>query len=101
MSLKYIRAGDYGQIIEITFLDVDTAAAADISAYSTTKQMIFTKPDGTAVAKTATFKTTGADGIIRYTVEASFLVPGTWSVLGRVASGTAQLSTESYSFEVN
>lgn len=100
MSLDNIYSGDYGQVIELTFVDVDTDTAADISSYSSTIQMLFTKPDGTAAAKTATFKTDGSDGIIQYTVESDFLTAGTWYVRGRVASGSARLTTHNYNFEV-
>lgn len=100
MSLEKIIAADYGQPIEVTFLDVDTGAAANISGYTTTIQIVFTKPDGTIVAKTATFKTDGSDGIIQYTIESDFLIAGSWRVRGRVAAGDAKLTTEDYSFKV-
>ena len=104
MSLQYIVKDDYGQDIELTFIDVDTDSAADISSYSTTIQMIFTKPDGTSGAsetKTATFKTDGTDGVITYTVESSFLdTAGQWQVRGQVKSASATLTTVQHSFEV-
>ena len=100
MSLLYIVGGDYGQVVKLTFIDVDTDAAADISSYSTTIQMLFTDSAGTTTAKTATFDTDGTDGVIKYTVEASFLTAGEWKVRGRVASGTARLSTLEYGFTV-
>ena len=100
MSLEKLIAADYGQPIELTFIDVDTDAAADISGYLTTIQMVFTKPDGTITAKTAIFKTDGSDGIIEYTVEDAFLTAGSWRVRGRVAAGNAKLTTQDYSFKV-
>ena len=100
MSLEKIIAADYGQPIELTFIDVDTDAAADISGYTTTIQMVFTDPDGAVLAKTATFKTDGSDGVIEYTGEADYFVEGSWKVRGRVAAGNAKLSTEEYSFKV-
>jgi len=62
--------------------------------------MVFTAPDGTVTAKTATFKTDGLDGIIEHTVVSDFLTAGSWSVRGRVAAGNAKLTTEDYSFKV-
>lgn len=100
MSLKNIVAGDYGQSIELTFVDVDSHTAVDISSYASTIQMIFTSPTGTATAKTAVFKTDGSDGIIQYTVEADFLTAGVWTVRGRVAGDSARLTTVTHSFEV-
>jgi hypothetical protein len=100
MSLEKLIAADYGQPIELTFIDVDTDAAADISGYTTTIQMVFTDQDGTVTAKTETFKTDGSDGIIEYTVENAYLTEGSWKVRGRVKAGNATLSTEEYSFKV-
>lgn len=100
MSLTNIVAGDYGQVIKLTFLDVDTNAAADISSYTTSQVMVFTSPAGVATSKAAAFDTDGEDGIIKYTVEASFLTAGNWKVRGRVASGAAVLTTEEHRFLV-
>ena len=69
MSFKNIVVGDFGQVAQLTINDVDTGAAADISSYSSTIQMIFTDPSGTETAKTATFVTDGSDGLIKYTIE--------------------------------
>lgn len=101
MSFDKIVVGDYGQVMKITFIDVDTDAAADISGYATTLQMVFTSPSGTVTAKTATFNTDGTDGIIKYTVESAFInAAGKWKVRGRVASGSAELTTEERFFNV-
>jgi hypothetical protein len=51
MTLEYIVDGDFGQVIELTFIDVDTNSAADISGYNSTIEMVFTSPtidDGAA-----------------------------------------------------
>jgi len=100
MSLLNIIDGNYGQIIELTFLDVDTDLAANISSYSTTISMIFVSPAGVSTTKTATFKTNGADGLIKYTVEASFLTAGNWQVRGQVLTGSAKLTTVWHYFKV-
>lgn len=99
MSLDSIVKNDYGQVIELTFIDVDTNAAADISGYNSTIQMIFIDPDGVSTTKTADFKTDGTDGVIDYTVESGlFDQAGRWQVRGRVASGSATLTTEQKGF---
>lgn len=100
MSLKTLIAGDHGQPLELTFLDVDSGQAADLSAYTASQKMIFTKPDGTEVEKTASFKTDGSDGILTYTVEAGLLVSGSWLLKGQVTSSSAKLTTERHSFRV-
>lgn len=95
MSFDSIIAGDYGQDFELTFIDIDTDSAADISGYSSTIQMIFEAPDGTQTTKTATFKTDGTDGVITYTGESGFFdTAGGWKARGKVNSGSAVLTTE-------
>lgn len=101
MSLEYIIAGDYGQVLKLTFIDVDTNAAADISGYSNTIQMIFTSPSGTSTTKSASFDSDGSDGIIKHTVEQSFLTEGIWTVRGRVASASAVLTSMTHTFRVH
>ena len=101
MSFKNIVKDDYGQVAKLTFIDVDTDAAADISGYASTIQMIFTKPGGTTSTKTAAFDTDGTDGVIAYTVESGlFDTAGWWLVRGRVASASATLTTVEHSFRV-
>lgn len=101
MSLDKIVNGDYGQSIELTFVDVDTGNAANISSYTTAKQMIFTSPSGTASTKTAAFKTDGSDGIITYTlISGDINSAGNWTVRGVVTTGSAKLSTEEHKFTV-
>lgn len=101
MSLDKIVNGDYGQAIELTFVDVDTSAAANISSYTTAKQMIFTSPSGVATTKTAAFKTDGSDGIITYTLaNGDINAAGNWTVRGVVTTGSAKLSTEEHKFNV-
>lgn len=101
MSLDKIVRGDYGQPILVTFIDIDTKAAADISGYATTLQMIFTNPSGSEKVRTAAFDTDGTDGVIAYTLAVGDIdAAGDWKVRGRVASGTAVLSTEDQDFTV-
>jgi len=101
MSFDYIVNGDYGQVAKITFYDVDTNAAADISGYASTIQMIFTDPDGTETEKTATFDTDGTDGVIKYTIETGlFNQSGHWKVRGRVKGAAATLSTVDHKFYI-
>jgi hypothetical protein len=102
MSFDKIVTADFGQVAKLTFIDVDTNAAADISGYSTTIQMIFTDPDGNAAAKVATFDSDGTDGIIKYTIATGDLdEAGKWQVRGKVIAGSgATLTTEQHTFLV-
>ena len=101
MSFDSIVVQDYGQVAKITFIDVDTDAAADISNYTTAQQMVFTSPAGTSYTKTAAFDSDGTDGIIKYTIEAGlFNKAGWWKVRGKVTRAAAILSTAEHVFEV-
>ncbi len=101
MSFDGIVNGDYGQIAKLTFIDVDTDAAADISTYSTTIQMIFTDPSGNETTVTATFDSDGTDGIIQYTtITGLFDEAGNWRVRGKVTSGSAVLTSEQHEFYI-
>ncbi len=101
MSWDKIVKDDYGQVGKLTFIDVDTNAAADISAYTTAQQMILTDPEGNAAIVTAAFDSDGSDGIIKYTIQSGDIdATGNWTVRGRVTTGSAQLSTEEHKFIV-
>lgn len=101
MSLEKIVNGDYGQTIELTFVDVDTSTAADVSSYTTAQTMILTDPSGAETTKTAAFKTDGSDGIITYTlVNGDIDAAGNWTIRGVVTTGSAKLSTEEHRFTV-
>jgi hypothetical protein len=101
MSFTDIVNGDFGQVAQLTFVDTDTDAAADISGYATTIQMIWVDPSGNETAKTATFATDGTDGVIQYTVESTLLdEAGTWHVFGRVAGASSRLTTVRHRFQV-
>ncbi len=101
MSFENIVVGDFGQVAKVTFIDVDTELAADISGYSATIEMLFTDPSGTVTAKGATFDTDGTDGVIKYTTEDGLInKAGDWRVRGRVQGGSTKLSTVTHKFYV-
>lgn len=101
MSLENIVNGDYGQTVTLTIIDTDTDAAADVSSYSSTIQMIFTDPSGNETTKTATFVSDGSDGQIQYTLEDGLIdEAGIWKVRGRVQGASSKLSTVNHTFKV-
>jgi hypothetical protein len=101
MSFDNIVVGDYGQVAKVTFIDVDTNMAANISGYASTLQMIFTSPSDVETAKTATFDTDGSDGVIKYIIETGLInESGGWSVRGRVQGISSKLTTVEHNFEV-
>jgi hypothetical protein len=77
------------------------SAIKDIS-YATTKQMIFRKPSGTTVTKTANFVTDGTDGQLYYdTVSNDLDESGTWKLQCRVASASNDKKTDFSTFVVH
>lgn len=102
MSLDNIVAGDYGQIIKLTFIDVDTDEAADISGYNDTQHMLLKDPAGNEAPLTAAFDSDGSDGIIKYTVaDGDIDEGGIWKIRGRaIDTGNKILTTEEKSFKV-
>jgi len=102
MSLENIVAGDYGQTIQLTILDVDTDAAADVSGYTTSQQIILRDPDGNEAAKTASFADDGSDGVVEYTLIADDInEKGHWGARARVTSASAELTSVWHYFIVH
>lgn len=77
------QEGAIGAIIEYIVLD-DDDEPLDISS-ATVKALVFKKPDGTVVEKTAVFVTNGTDGKLKWTTIAGDLTPyGTYSAQARL-----------------
>lgn len=100
MAAGEIHVGDTGTVFRVTIYDQDNVVR-DISTY-TTKQLIFRKPDGTILTKTADFYTDGTDGIIQWTTtSASDLdLDGTWKLQAKVASGSNSHKSDIVDFKV-
>lgn len=75
-------------------------------------EMVFTKPDGTSVTKTATFCTVspalpgqvgdGSDGLMEYRTESGFLdVPGLWRVQGLISLAPGSWASQIVEFRVH
>lgn len=72
----------------------------DISA-ATTKEIIFAKPGGTVVTKTASFYTDGTDGIIQYISQSGDLdVVGNWKQQAYVIQSGSAFYSDIISFQV-
>ncbi len=67
---EFLQKDAVGAVIEVTILE-DTAAL-DVSTV-TVKQLVFRKPGGTVVTKTASFSSDGTDGKLKYVTESGFL----------------------------
>lgn len=70
MAVNEIHQNDIGTQFRVTVYDGDTVV--DISG-ATTKTIKFQKPSGTVVSKTASFVTSGTDGVMQYATVAGDL----------------------------
>ena len=78
MSENEIHVEDIGTVFEVEVKDGD--AVVDISS-ATTKELVFSKPDGSVLTKPAVFVTDGTDGKLKYTTIADDLSdPGNWKL---------------------
>ena len=78
MAANEIHVGDIGTVFERTITEGTTTV--DISG-TTLMQLIFRKPDGMLLTKTATFTTDGTDGKLRYvTISGDLSVAGQWGL---------------------
>lgn len=94
-----IHLGDVGTVIELTVIDQD-GAVVDISAASVL-QIIFGKPDRSAVAKTAVLTNTGTDGKMHYVTVAEDLDQvGLWRAQGKVTNGSGSWKSDEVTFSV-
>ena len=93
-----IHYGDIGVNFNITVMN-GTAVLNVSNANSI--NIIFQKPDGSDLTKTATLVTNGTDGNIRYTsVSGDLDQVGTWQIQARVDFGASVFSTDIQKFKV-
>lgn len=77
-----IHVGNVGTTFKCT---IESSSRAENIGGATTKNIIFTKPDGTKVTKDASLFTDGLDGIMVYTTVAGDLnIAGLWRIQGYV-----------------
>jgi hypothetical protein len=78
-----IHVNDVGTVFEATVEDENGTVLA--IGLATTKEMVFQRPDGTTVTKTAALSTDGSDGKMRYiAVSGDLNMAGAWKVQGHV-----------------
>lgn len=94
-----IHQDDIGTQIRIQISDCNDIAI-DIST-SNLKQIIFKKPNGTLLTKTADFLTDGTDGIIYCIISSGDLdIVGTWKVQAIISFGAYTFHSDFESFRV-
>jgi len=95
-----IHQNDIGTVIKIQINDCNDSAI-DIST-ATSKQIVFKKPSGATLTKTAGFFTDGTDGIISYTIASGdFDEIGSWKVQAIVVVGAYTWHSSFESFKVH
>jgi hypothetical protein len=88
MMAAEIHKNDIGTMFKVTIRKEDDSIK-DLSSY-TTKQLIFKKPSGTILTKTATFLTDGTDGIIYYTsISGDLDEIGAWKLQAYLHDGSS------------
>ena len=98
MSWENIQVDDFGWVGRLTLQQDGTAK--DISSY-TTRQFIFTDPDGTAATKTALFDSDGTDGKLKYTtLDGDIDSVGNWQVTARIINTGSELTSDPHEFRV-
>jgi len=92
MAANEIHEGDIGVEFEATITD---GGAVDVSA-NTLMELWFKRPNGTALQKTAVFKTDGTDGIIKCTtVSGDLSSQGAWGIQAKI-----QLSGDTFHSDI-
>ncbi len=89
MANRNPQQGLIGLPVVLTLVDQD-GAAIDIST-ATVKKIVFQKPNGAVVEKTAIFDSNGTDGKIKYVTVADDLdQAGIWHLQANVTTPTLQ-----------
>ena len=99
MSAGEIHKNDIGTVFQITVKDGTTVV--DVSS-ATTRQFIFTKPNGSKLTVTATLVNTGTDGKIKYAfVSGDLNVVGRWRYQVKLVISTSTWHSDVGYFTVN
>lgn len=99
MARIEVHKDDIGTRFELTFKD--DGIVVDISSATVTKEVIFEKPDGTILTKTASFVTDGVDGKLQYvTVSSDIDVAGIWKLQGKVVLTAGTYKSSMHEFRV-
>jgi len=92
--------GNIGTDFQVTITDCN-GTAIDISD-ADTMNIIFKKPSGATLTKTAIFVTDGSDGVVRYlTVDGDIDEIGTWKIQASIITPAGQWTSNYKSFKVH
>ena len=100
MAANEVHQNDIGTKFLVTIKD--GSDAVNVASATSTKQIIFKKPSGTSMTKTASFNSDGTDGKIYYTVVADDLDEvGTYEIQGKVVITDGTFYTDIQTFKVH
>lgn len=100
MAAEEIRKDDVGTVFKLEIKDQD-GAVVNVSGTSVPKDIIFRKPNGTILTKTASYTTDGSDGFIQYTTGSGDLTPvGNWEYQGFVSINAGSWKTDIKNFKL-
>ena len=97
------HVNDIGTIFRVTVYDATSTGGSTVADISTasTKQIVFSRPDGTTLTKTAVFTTDGEDGDIEYvSVDGDLNMAGTWHLQAYVVTPAGNWRTDVGHFRV-
>lgn len=101
MAANEVHVNDIGTQFQFTVKE-DGAVLNMATTPPSTKQVIFRKPDGSCLTKTASFLTDGSDGVITYTtVSGDIDAVGTWKAQAYLDFGASAFRTDIISFRVH
>lgn len=93
-----IHMSDVGTIFRVTIKD--GTAIVDVSNVDS-KLILFQKPSGEVLTKTATLYTNGTDGIIQYVaIDGDLSEIGTWQIQAKIDFGSDVFYTDIQKFKV-
>ena len=93
-----VRVGDVGTTFVMSI--TSCSAVVDVSS-AIVKSIIFVKPDGTKLTRSAVFTTDGTDGKIEYaTVDGDIDTPGAWRTQGYIEAPNGKWHTTIDTFTV-
>lgn len=96
--MSEVQKNNVGTVFEYLVSNED--GAINLST-ATTKQLLFRKPNGTVLTKTASFKTDGTDGYIKYvTVAGDLDTLGIWEFQSYTVIGGEEWYGEVFKFRV-
>jgi hypothetical protein len=97
-SSKEVQLGDIGT--QFLVVIKDKKIVVDVSA-CTEKTLLFKKPSGSIVEKTATFTSNGADGSLQYiSVEGDLDEVGPWEIQAHITFASMEWHTNTSTFKV-